>query len=198
MKEGSKGTCGYYRREKVRRGLITLVMFLIPLIIFFSGYLYYHTRSNALSIVAVLGMLPASRAAVSWIMVMLQKDAPPSAVRIAMKAQPPLARGFELTVTAYEGRMPLDAVVICGSEVAAYSSRAPKDKISFMEKHIAKMLAGSGLTGRNVKIFTEEKRFETRVTTLSDNPFQYTDLQEAEALQEQNEKALRTLMAISI
>ena len=53
MKEGSKGTCGYYRREKVRRGLITLVMFLIPLIIFFSGYLYYHTRSNALSIVAV-------------------------------------------------------------------------------------------------------------------------------------------------
>ena len=39
-----KGDYGYLASEKKRRILITAVLFAVPLLIFFSAMLYFHTR----------------------------------------------------------------------------------------------------------------------------------------------------------
>ena len=122
MKKVAKGQVGYVKYEKVKRFLITFIMFAIPVGIYISAYKITGTNKNILTIVAILGFIPAARFAVSFIMIMLQKDADPAIVEITERVASALVHGYELTVTAYEGRMPLDAVVICGNEVVCYST----------------------------------------------------------------------------
>ena len=146
------------------------LMFAIPLAIFATGLIMHHTRNNILTVVAVVGVIPAARFAVSWIMVFLEKDVPEDIMLITEKNAPDLIRGYELCVTAYEGRMPLDAVVVCGNSVACYSSRGNKEKFSFMEKHMSKILSSNDIYGVKVKIFNEKKAYAERIRSLNENP----------------------------
>lgn len=170
MKKTSKGKAGYYAYEKKKRFLIMALMFAIPITIYVTGLIMHHTRNNILTVVAVLGVIPTARFAVSWIMVFLEKSVPEDIVQITEKNAPDLIRGYELCVTAYEGRMPLDAVVVCGNSVACYSSRGNKEKFSFMEQHMAKILSSNDIYGVKVKIFSEKKAYADRIRSLNDNP----------------------------
>ena len=167
MKRVKKGNPGYIRYEKIKRGLIMILMFAIPLIIFASGVYYTGTRKNLLTIVAIVGILPAAKCAVSWIMIMLQKDAPAHIVEQTEQICPGLVRSYELTVTAYEGRMPLDAVVIRNGSIACYSSYGKAGQFSFMEKHIEDILKKNGHAHVKVKIFSDEKAFTGRISSLA-------------------------------
>ncbi len=166
MKQIQKGSSGYIRREKVKRGLIALLMFAIPLVIFFTGLITTGTRKNLLTVVAILGVIPAARFAVSWIMIMLQKDAPEYVVQETEKVSGDMVHAYELTVTAYEGRMPLDAVVVRGGSVAGLSLNGKLDQFHFMEKHIEQILAKNGCRSVRVKIFAEMKPFLERISSM--------------------------------
>ena len=98
MKKVKKGNAGYVSYEKKKRTAVTAVMFAIPLVIFFTGLIQTGTRLNLFTLVAVLGMLPAARSAVGWIMILLQKPADPEAVSQTEKRGPDLVRGYELMV----------------------------------------------------------------------------------------------------
>ena len=69
-----KGDYGYYAYEKKKRGAIVAFLFGVCLLIFFTGLIRFGTRRNLFTLVAILGVLPAAKWAVSWIMVMLQKS----------------------------------------------------------------------------------------------------------------------------
>ena len=166
MKRAAKGSSGYIRYEKVKRGLIALLMFAIPLVIFFTGLITTGTRKNLLTVVAILGILPAARFAVSWIMIMLQKPAPDEVVDATQKAAPDLVKAYELTVTAYEGRMPLDAVAVRSGSVICLSLNGKKEQFAFMEKHMETILAQNGYRNVKVKIFADEKSFLERVKSM--------------------------------
>lgn len=62
-----KGDFGYINAQKKKRTLITAVLFLIPLVIFFTGLHETGTRLNLFTFVAIMGCLPASRSAVGMI-----------------------------------------------------------------------------------------------------------------------------------
>lgn len=166
MKRVPKGSSGYVRYEKVKRALIALLMFAIPLTIFFTGWITTGTRKNLLTIVAILGIIPAARFAVSWIMIMLQKDVPSDVVKHTEEAAGDLVHGYELTVTAYEGRMPLDAVVVRSGSAACLSLNGKKEQFGFMEKHIESILHKNGYKKVKVKIFGEEKSFLERIWSM--------------------------------
>ncbi len=166
MKRVPKGSSGYIRYEKVKRALIALLMFAIPLTIFFTGWITTGTRKNLLTVVAILGVIPAARFAVSWIMIMLQKEAPSYVVEHTGKAAGDLVHAYELTVTAYEGRMPLDAVVVRSGSVVCLSLNGKKEQFGFMEKHMESILAKNGYKKVKVKIFADEKNYLDRVQSM--------------------------------
>ena len=70
-----KGEFGYIKSQKIKRGLITLVMFAIPIIIFLTGLFITKTRLNMFTFVAIMGCIPAARAATGFIMMLMQKPA---------------------------------------------------------------------------------------------------------------------------
>ncbi|MDD2957904.1 MAG: hypothetical protein PHE06_02400 [Lachnospiraceae bacterium] len=174
MKKITKGNYGYIKYEKKKRGIITFVMFAIPMIIFITGLLQTGTRKNLFTLVAVLGMLPAAKVAVNLIMILMQKSAMQETFDQTEARAKNLVRAYELTVTAYEGSMSMEAMVICGNQVAAYSS-AEKGKFDFMEKHMAKILSSNGYYSVKVKIFRELKPFLERIDQLAKNPEKYQE-----------------------
>ena len=76
-----KGDYGYLASEKKRRILITAVLFAVPLLIFFSAMLYFHTRLTIWTVIAVVGCLPACKSLVSLIMIFRARQVETSVYR---------------------------------------------------------------------------------------------------------------------
>ena len=203
MKKGQKGTAGYIRHEKIRRGITTFIMFAIPLGMFAGAWSYYGTRKNILSVITVLAILPAAKFAVGWIMMLMQKEAPADIVSLTEKAAGELVHAYELVPTAYEGRLQLDAVTVCGNEMVCFSGSGDPKQFSFMEQHIGKILRANGYFDVNVRIFHDRKAYLGRLQSLSADPARYREgiafkPDEKYPDLSREELILHTLMAISL
>lgn len=167
MKKVAKGTYGYIKDQKKRRILMTVIAFAIPMIIYLTGYFQTGTRNNLLTVVAVLGCLPASKVAVGMIMMLMQKSMEPSLYEEIRTHVKDMTALYETTVSAYEKNMPMPCIVVSGLNVVCYSADAKVDA-PFAEKHIKKILQGNGYRS-NVKVFTDLKLFLRRVDELYAN-----------------------------
>ena len=92
-----KGDYGYIRREKKKRLLVTLGLFVLPAIVFIVGLVLADgNKSNIFTVVAVVGCLPGCRAAVGFIMMVMQKSVD-KAVYDAIEAKKgKLLMGYEM------------------------------------------------------------------------------------------------------
>lgn len=201
-KHPAKGDHGYYSWEKKRRAGIVILLYGICLLIFFSGIAVSRTRNNVFTVIAVVGVLPAAKWTVNLIMVLLQKQPDEEAYRLTEEIAGNLTRGYELCVTAEEGRLSLDAVVVCGNSVAAYTSSS-KGLFEFMQTHMEKIIHGNGFSGVKVRIFLDRKQYTARISALAADPEKYRqDLRNAaDAVHEgetRDDAVLRIIRDISI
>lgn len=164
MKKTAKGTFGYIRYQKKKRIIVTIIMFAIPLLIYFTGYFQTHTRKNLFTFVAILGCLPASKSAVGMILICLQKPMEKALYDKILPHVHDLTVVYDTVVSAYEKNTQLPCIVISGLNVVCYCEDAKTD-VSFVEEHIKKILQSNGYKA-NVKIFTELKAFLRRVDEL--------------------------------
>lgn len=162
-----KGDFGYFKREKKKRSLITLLLFAVPLLIFFSGILYFKTRLNLMTIVAVVGCLPACKSAVSTVMAFMQKSLEEEEYHKISQAAGGLTMVYEMYLTSYEKSGYVDAFAICGNEVVGYSS-SPKTDAKYMGNHVQKILRQNGY-GVNVKVLKELNPYLERLNSLNEH-----------------------------
>ena len=160
-----KGEYGYLAAEKKRRILITAILFSVPLLIFFSAILYFHTRLTVWTVVAVVGCLPACKSLVSLIMIFRAKPVNADVYHKIHEHAGELTISYEMYMTFYEKSANIDAFAICGNTVAGYSSD-PRIDASFMEKECQKILRGNGFKA-TVKIFTRLDPFLERLDSMN-------------------------------
>lgn len=196
-----KGKFGYFNSEKKRRALITFLLFLIPLTAYFIGWAYFKTRLTVVTVVAVVGCLPACKSAVSLIMVLMRKSMEPSLYKEISSHQGELVMGYELYLTSYEKSGGIDAVAVCGNQAVGYSTDEKAD-LRFLEKQTEQILRQNGF-GVKVKFFRELNAFLDRLDSMNahreslekDIPFKpdekYPELS-------RNELILHTILAISL
>ena len=174
VKKVKKGNIGYISYEKKRRILVTLIMFLIPITIYVSGWVYHGTRENLLTVVAIVGCLPACKQMVGLIMIFMQKPMEKEKYEQAKKAQGNLTGGYELVFTAYEKNTPVNALVVCGNQIVCYTPEAKAD-VSFLEKHISSIMAANDFKSVQVKVMKEFKQYLQRVNTLCEKQDHYRE-----------------------
>lgn len=174
MKKVKKGTYGYIKNEKVKRALIAFGLFLIPIIVYVSGYIYHGKRENILTVVAILGCLPACKALLSAIMIWMQKPMEQKLYEQAKAAAGDLIAGYELVFTAYEHTTPVNAMIVCGDEIICFTPDAKAD-LSYLEKHISKIMADNGYRNVHVKVMKEFKHYLQRVEMIRDNQERYRE-----------------------
>lgn len=172
MKKVTKGHYGYIKYEKKKRFLITLVLFMIPLLIYVSAYLYTKTTSNLLTIVAIVGCLPACKSMVGLIMMMMQKPVTREHYQEAEKARGDLVGGCELVITAYEHTSPVNAAIVCGDQIVCYTPDEKTDP-AYLEKHISKIMSANGFTSVQVKVMKDFRQYLQRVSTIRDRQEHY-------------------------
>ena len=161
-----KGEPGYIRAEKKRRLLLTFLLFLAPLFIFFSSWAYLGTRESIWTIVAILGCLPACKQLVGLIMMLPRKPVDPSFLERCKEHQGKLCMGYESYMTFYEKSALIDAFAICGQSVAMFSTDEKVD-CSYMATKAKEVLQGNGYRS-DVHVFIREKDFLSRLDTFNE------------------------------
>lgn len=182
-----KGEFGYltYQRKKVI--LITIILFAISISVYVLGYVTTKTNKNLLTVVSILGLLPASKSAVNMILFIKNKGGSQEVYEKIKAKAGSMAMAYELVLTSYEKTFFLSSVVAHNNTLCGYSEN-PKCDVKAADKHITTMLSQNGFK-ITVKIFDNLEKYLERLDTLS---------QIEEETPEVNLGILRIVKAISI
>lgn len=166
-KSAKKGEFGYIAAEKKRKLILTAILFAVPLLIFFTAFIYFKTRLTIWTVIAVVGCLPACKMMVNLIMLFRSPSMKPSVYDQIQEHCGDLVMSYEMYMTFYEKSAFIDAFAICGNLVVGYSSD-PKIDGAFMETEAQKILKGNGYRA-TVKIFKDLKPFLERLDSMNEH-----------------------------
>ena len=162
----AKGDAGYIRARKRKILLKTVLEFGIVVALLILGIIETGSRQNLLTVVAILGCLPASKALVELIRVL-----PHHSISEEMAAEMELnasllTRVYDMVFTSEKIIMPVEAIVISGNTICGYSSNAKVD-MNFITKHLKQYLHMNRFDKVSVKIFDNYTAFATRAEGMN-------------------------------
>lgn len=159
-----KGDRGYFQAEKKKRLLVLLALLVLPLAIYFIGIAVNGTRSTIITVLAIVGVLPACRAIVSLIMILPRKEMSLQDYQDIQQHVGSLTMGYELYMTAYEKNTDVEACAIAGNTIVALV-RDPKADLRFGENHITGILRQNGIPS-HVNLMSNLQKFEERLDSM--------------------------------
>ena len=160
-----KGEYGYFRSQRIRSLLITIGLFLIPVSAFIIAWIINKTRLNIITVIAVVGCLPACRSLVNLIMLTMRKPMDRELYESIRAHQGNLDMAYELYMTSYEKSAYIDAVAAAGKTVVAYT-HDENAGTEFLETKIEKALQNAGYPA-DVKVMKNRKLFLERLDSMN-------------------------------
>lgn len=165
MKKVKKGQAGYLAYKLKAQILRTIIYFALCILIFGLGYWQTGSKENLLTVVAVVGILPSSKALVDVIVrIPYHTIKSEIAEEIAQKSNY-LTVIYDLIITSTEKIMPVSCIVISGNKIFGYTDNKKVD-VNLVASDIKKMLASHDYDV-SVKILNEYKPFLSRVEGLN-------------------------------
>lgn len=165
MKKCEKGTPGYLEYKKKVEIIRTVVYFLLVAAVYLLGYSQTHTNKNLLTVVAVVGCLPACKALVGVITRLPYPSIDPKRAEEVRALSPHMTSVFDLVVTSRDKIMPIDAIVISGNKVFGHLTGKKADP-QYTEKHIRSILLENNFKDVSVKMYPDYKKFLSRIEGL--------------------------------
>lgn len=165
MTKCEKGTPGYLREKLKTEILRTAVYFAIVAAVFLLGYSQTHSKKNLLTVVAVVGCLPACKALVGVITRIPYKTVDLALADEVASKSPHLTAVYDLVVTSTEKIMPIDCMVISHEKVFGYTSGKKVD-LQETASYLRKMLQRNDFPGVSVKLYDQYKPFLSIVEGL--------------------------------
>ncbi len=156
-----KGSYLYLDTQRKYEIARTVLYFLISFGIFFAGLIATGTKINLLTVVAVLGMLPASKSLVSAIMFMRYKSC-----REEFKAESLSA--YDMVFTSEKINFPVSHLCVSGGCIIGYSEKKDFNENAFKD-HISGILAAERITDITIKVFTDKKAYTNRISSLGES-----------------------------
>lgn len=160
-----KGMYGFLAKKKRMEIIKTVVLFAIALAVFFLGWFHTKTKQNMLSIVAVLGMLPASKSAVSMIMFLRCKPAQKSLYDQLRPAEEGRILLYDLIFVLNEKMVKTDCIFVQDASVIVYTQHK---KMSEQEiaKQLKNFLSNQGKGNYSIRVIKDEQKFVKQVQSL--------------------------------
>ncbi len=163
--KAKKGEWGYFDAERKRKIAQSVILFCIPLLILITSRLYFGTQKNVMTVVAMVGIVPACMSLVSVIMFMFRKSLPEEEYRELSAHEGDLTVAYELYMTSEKRNALVDCLAVCGNEVVGYVSD-PKTDLQFARDHLQKMLRADGFKV-SVRMLGDRKHFIERLDGLN-------------------------------
>lgn len=164
-----KGTRNYLDTQKKYEVIRTVIYFAISISLFVAGYIQTGRRANLLSIVAVLGCLPASKSAVGAVMFLRFKSCGDQiASEIEAHAQG-LSCLYDMVFTSYKRNYVVSHLAVCGNTVCGFAQTQGTSR-GFDENefysHIGDILKVDGHKDVTFKIFTNLAKYTERLEQM--------------------------------
>lgn len=156
-----KGEAGYIQARKKQLIVKAVLEFGIVLALLALGIWQTHTRLNFLTVVAVLGCLPAAKALVEVITIIPYHSIEPETAKAIKETVKDLTVAFDFVFTSKEKFMPVDSMLLLDNTICGYSSSKKIDPV-YTAKHLRQLLEQNQYTKVSVKIFTDYSAFLAR------------------------------------
>lgn len=188
--EKRKGAYGFLKYQKKRAVFLTILFFGLVIGIFVTGFITTKSRMNLLTIVAILGCLPACKQAVSCFMICRKKPCGLERFRHISENSGDVLTAYELYITSPKTAYAFDAACVRGHDIILLT-HLEKIKINTKEcqTFLKEILNNNEKKQCNVRIYEEEKGFLTHLKQLAEK-------KEEDA--EESDFILRVLLAISV
>ncbi|MBO5278443.1 MAG: hypothetical protein J6B06_02995 [Lachnospiraceae bacterium] len=168
MKPVYKGQLEYIKKKKIQRAIICLISYLIIAAIFLTGYLTTGSRENILTLMAILGSLPAAKFTVSFFMLLPYRSQTREVYEEVQRLSGEAILYTDILISTEKKILPTDFVVIRDGNLCGYASH-PKYDTAYAQDYLAGMYKRNGLKP-NIKIFTDKNKFLKRVGELAAMP----------------------------
>ncbi|MCR5719236.1 MAG: hypothetical protein K6F84_01595 [Lachnospiraceae bacterium] len=161
-----KGEKNYLKNQLKYEVGKTAILFAISLALFAAGYLTTHTKKNLLTVVAVLGLLPACKSFVVTVMYVINKGCSEEIQKICEKFEDRVCILYDMIFTSSEKTYKSQVCAVGADTVCALCTDEKTDEKNF-ETHVTDRLKADGITNVKVKVFKDMDRFEKRLNELS-------------------------------
>ena len=162
-----KGNYGYLAAKKRWVIIRTLIFFCLSLAIFVAGYVTTGTRKNLLTVVAVLGCLPACKSLVNMIMLIRAAGCSQAAKEALAPLEGRLVGMYDMYFTSYQKNFAISHMIVEGNIILGYTESGECD-VKACEEHLQMMLKQSGFKDMTVKISDDLPTYETQLKNLNE------------------------------
>lgn len=168
-----KGTKNYVKTQKVYEVLRTVLLFGISLSLVIAGYIQTGTRINLLTVVGVLGCLPACQSAVKTILFLRFKSTPEEIVEQTEEKRGDVRTLYDCVFTTYHKCFSISCLSVRNNIVCGYTDDQNTNLEDFY-KHIGAVFRLDGIGNVTVKIFTDLEKYFARLEQMKEIPFDRT------------------------
>lgn len=161
----TKGIYGYIKDKRRKVVVMTIAMFLLSVAMYFWGYYLLGTVQSYYTVIAVLGMLPASKSLVNVIMYYKARECDE---KIYQKvSQIPCSHSvlYSLYLTMYQHSTTVECVHIYEKHLILLVSNHAVGQA--VEEQVKKVLGMHQLKGTSVKVFYEFEPYKNRILQLN-------------------------------
>ena len=182
-----KGDYLYLQNKKKIEILKTVVFFAISAALYIAGYVSTGSNKNYLTIVAVLGCLPASKSAVSMIMYFKAKGCSEAVYKTISEKTGTKTGAYNLYLTSYDKNYDISHAFAKGMTVIAFTEDIKIADNGF-EEHVKTILGRDGIKGVNVKLYKDLEKYIARIQQM----------QNLENEKNKEEDIMKNLYAVSL
>lgn len=164
-----KGERDYLDTQKKYEILRTVIYFGVSLALFLAGYIHTGTHRNLLTVVAVLGCLPAAHSAVSMIMFLRYHSCPYEIAELVGDHSEELGFLYDCVFTSYSKNFVVEHLVVRGKTLCGFSQKSDFP-ISEFYQHINALLKKDHHSDVTVKIYTNLDDYVARLDQINELP----------------------------
>lgn len=162
-----KGAYGYLKNRKKYTACRTLLFFSLCIGLYVTGIVSTGSNKNLLTIVAVLGCLPACKSAVNFIIFMRAKGCSETLQQKLSAYDEKLETFYDLYFTSYQRNYPISHMALKGGMLCGITEH-PACDCNEAKKHLEQMLSQEGIKNVVVNIFYQEESYIDRLSRLAD------------------------------
>ena len=162
-----KGCYGYIRNHKAVTALRTLLYFAVSIGLYVAGYVTTGSNKNLLTIVAILGCLPACKSMVNFILFLRAEGCSEELQSQVCTYDNKLTVFYDMYFTSYQKNFSISHMVLKGNVLCGITEN-PKCDCKAAEEHLEQMLKQEGIKNITVKIFSQSNKYIDRLSQLMD------------------------------
>lgn len=161
-----KGKKDYINSQKKYEIIRTVLYFFISFSLFIAGYIATQKRENLLTVVAVVGCLPACKSLVNAIMFLRYKSCPKEASSMIEQHIGGLHGLYDMIFTSEKKTFVIFHMTIHGNMLCCYTATTDFPEKDF-QLHMERILKTEGYKNYSIKVFRDLTKYTERLDQLN-------------------------------